>query len=88
MTRLGDKEFWKEARDGDMIAARECRDALTNPEGHWRYDKDAARVKEAVGSWVRRARNAHELAMGRRPVIEKVVVITNSATMHGQLLAK
>jgi hypothetical protein len=68
MTRLFNKAFWIKARKSNMIAARECKAALTNPEGFWKYAPDDARVNKAVAIWVQKAWQSHEIVVNRRPV--------------------
>lgn len=83
MTTLFTRTTWLTARDNAMIAARENRAALTNPEGGWHFASDDARVKAAVGNWVAKARDCHNIALGRRPVIQKVISIRNGQVSEG-----
>lgn len=69
---------WRRKRAHGLIAARECREALTNPTGIWRYSPDDPRVKEAVGKWVARAKNHHLIAMGRKPLNGTFVVMSRT----------
>ncbi|MDR3620518.1 MAG: hypothetical protein P4L85_14300 [Paludisphaera borealis] len=55
-------EGWRKNRSGYLQTARNCREALTDPNGPWGFGRDDERVKEAVGKWVARARKAHKLA--------------------------
>ncbi len=73
MTQLFSKAHYRKSRKSNMIAARQNRDALTNPEGFWKYAPDDERVKAATAKWVARARHAHAVAMGREPVIRNAV---------------
>jgi hypothetical protein len=86
LVRLFEADHWREMRASKLNAARSCRDTLTNPDGFWRYSEDDERVKKAVRFWVARARNCHELAMGRRPV-HQVAVIGGGGMVEGTLFA-
>lgn len=79
---------WRKKRREYFIAARACRDALTNPEGYWRYDIQDERVKDAVGKWVARARKAHDFSLGRKPVIENFVMMNSQSVYQGNLYVK
>lgn len=79
---------WKQRRDYHMIAARECREALTNPEGYWKLQPDDARVKEAMRFWVVKARRAHRISLGREPMIENFLYITSNQAIQGALYAQ
>ena len=81
------KDRWFTNRKVYMVAARECRDTLTNPEGHWHYASNDGRLKQAVGSWVIKAREAHKIALGRRPMIVKAVVIDGAGLATGSMYA-
>lgn len=85
--QLFSTEHWKQARASYMEAARGCRDTLTNPAGHWGYELNDPRVKYAVGVWVDKARDAHAIALNRRPVIENAVVIHDGNFTSGSLYA-
>ncbi len=87
MINLFSKSHWFNARKEYMTAARQCRETLTNPEGFWRYSPDDERVKAALATWVNRARNAHSIALGRRPVIANALVINQSDVRTGSLHA-
>lgn len=82
---LTDAKGWFEARDSYMKAARNCRDTLIEARGHKPGDD---RVKAAVGSWVKRARNAHAFALGRSPVIKKAVIIDSHGVSEGSIWAR
>lgn len=80
---LLNSDRWKKKRTEYMIAARACRDALTNPEGYWKLEPTDPRVKEAMSFWVHRARNSHAFALGRKPVIPNVIVISDARVYSG-----
>ena len=79
--------FYRSSRADNMDAARACKAALTNPKGFWRYPPDDARVKAAAGEWVRRARRAHRILMGRQPIISKFAVMRDGNGVTGDLYA-
>ena len=79
------KAHWLKNRDACLIGARECRSALTDPQGHWHYARGDERLNTAVGLWVARAREAHRIGMGRRPVIANAVVIDGGLAVAGPL---
>jgi hypothetical protein len=87
MKNLFTTSHWIKARTEYLTAARACRDTLTNPEGYWKYSAEDDRVKAAVQKWVQRAREAHAIALGRRPVIEKAIVINQGEAVTGSLYA-
>lgn len=66
---------WRQKRAHSLIVARDTREVLTDPRGHWRYLPDDPRVKAAVGKWVARARNHHLIAMGWKPLSGRFVVM-------------
>jgi hypothetical protein len=78
---------WLKNRDEVMQLARQTHYTLTNPVGHYRYAADDQRVKAAVRVWVQKARTAHHIAMGRRPVIDKAIVINQGEAVQGPLYA-
>jgi hypothetical protein len=86
--QLFTKSYWIKTRRNNLIAARECRQALTNPAGFWKYAPDDARVAKAVAVWVEKARQCHAIAMERRPVIENAVVINYGTAQHGSFYAR
>lgn len=82
-------DYWRKARTEYMDAARACRDALTRADGYWCYERTDPRVKIALGAWVQRARNAHAIALGRRPVMPNVIIIQNDKpTRYGAAFAQ
>jgi hypothetical protein len=87
MLGLFSTERWRKNRAGYIEAARGCKEALTRPDGFWRYSPDDQRVKDAVGKWVARARRAHAIVMEREPVIQNFVVIDNDQIVQGAAYA-
>ncbi len=87
MLDLVSPAYWFRVRDESLAAARKCREALTNPDGHWRYSANDPRVKRATASWLERAREAEARAEGKRPVIENCVVIRGADGVQGRLYA-
>lgn len=80
---------WREKRAHNLIGARNCRKALTNPISSLMptYAKDDPVVKEAVGKWVARARRCHAMALGRKPVAENLVIIGRGGMYQGAMFA-
>ncbi len=87
MLTFASKATWFKARDEDMKSARSCRAVLTSPNASWGYAPDDERVKAAVAYWVRRARNAHAFALGRKPVITEFIAADGEVAVTGPLYA-
>ncbi len=85
---LADAQRWKNRRDESMDMARSTRECLTKDSGYWAYQPSDERVALAVGVWVKRARDCHAIALGRRPVIGKMVIIENGMQASGALYAR
>jgi hypothetical protein len=51
-------------------------------------DKDDPSVKDAVGVWVEKARNAHAFALGRKPLISNFVFVDHGVATAGELYAR
>lgn len=84
MLDLFSADHWRKKRADYMQGARGCRDALLK-QG---YARDDERVKKALEFWVYRARNAHAFALGRKPVIPNMAVITNEGAFSLPMYAK
>ena len=80
---LFDPETWKTQRREAMEAARGCRAVLTDPEGSWRYAPDDERVRKGVGVWVAKARRAHAIALGRKPVLPQFAYVDETGYRVG-----
>lgn len=78
---------WFRLRDESIDMARKIKDALTDPEGWFRYSANDIRVKRAVGAWLERAQKAQRIAMGTQPVIDNCVVIRGSEGVQGKVYA-
>lgn len=87
MTDLFSKAHYRNSRRNNMVAARECRAALTSARGSWKYAPDDERVREAVAVWVARARHAHAIAMGRKPAIKNAVAFNYGHVTTGPIYA-
>lgn len=87
MLNLFSPARWRTHRDNAMLSARACRAALTDPTGHYRLAPDDQRVKDAVASWVAKARRAHAIALGREPVIRNMVVVDAEGAVSGAVYA-
>ncbi len=85
---LTDHKRWSKKRDSHIQAARECRAALTDPSGHWRYAPTDPRVEKAVRSWIALARRAHAIAMGRKPLIADFTYSGSDGSVRGILYAR
>jgi len=88
MRNLFSKDKWRMNRAENIEAGRACRATLTDPEGHWRYASDDARVAMAVSVWIDRARRCHAIVMGREPVIRKVVIDHYGTVAQGPVFAQ
>jgi hypothetical protein len=88
MLSLTTTAHWRKARTDYLTAARQCRDTLTDPAGHWRYAPHDQRVKAAVQKWIDRAKAAHAISMGRQPVIVKAIVVNQGEAVEGSLYAE
>jgi hypothetical protein len=78
---------WRQKRAENLIGARNCREALINPDGPWGYSPDDERVKAGVRVWVARAKRCHEMALGRKPVMENFTFISREGGFSGQVFA-
>lgn len=87
MSNILNPYYWQVQRTLYMQAARSCKKALTEKRRYElemvsyifgpEYPPNAPQVRDAVKSWVDKARNAHAFAMGRKPIIESILIITN-----------
>jgi len=82
---LSDINIWRKKRSEYLQYARQCRDTLVTKRG---LSVDDEVVKTAVMWWVKRARRAHAIVMGREPVIDNFVAITSHGTYKGELYAE
>jgi hypothetical protein len=88
MRLLTDAAHWRSKRAEYLQGARNCKETLTNPNGHWRYPPNDPRVNAAVAKWVIRARNAHAFALGRKPVIPNFLYMGPEGSYQGPLYAR
>lgn len=85
---LTDKASWKKKRADNIEAARRCKEVLTDANSYWKYPPDHERVKEAVGTWISRARRCHAIFMGREPVIDNFIYIDGADQGTGPLFVR
>jgi hypothetical protein len=76
---------WLKQRDLNLEAARKNLAALVNPDGAWKYERDHPAVKQANRFWITRARNCHNIALGRIPVLEDFIYIDNNHYSRGAI---
>lgn len=84
---LLDAARWRQKRATNIAMARKTRATLTDTASHWRYAPEDERVQKATAHYVRRARRAHAIAMGREPVIKDIVIVDNGGGYRGPLYA-
>lgn len=81
---LANKTTWQMLRRSYLKAARACRDTLIGRG----YKPNDTNVYDAVMFWVKRARRAHAIVMGREPIIDNFVAITSHGTYQGPLYSE
>lgn len=83
-----DPKHWFKKRDAYMQAARDCQAALIRKGGYWQLSPDSDLVEKAVSIWILKARQFHEIAMRRRPIVENFIAIIGPSCSSGPLYAK